>query len=45
MRRFANVNHYLLMINASYAKGWEKAVQHFEELEKNKKPSRRYSKA
>jgi hypothetical protein len=44
MRRFANVNHYLLMINASYAKGWEKAVRHFEELEKNKKPSKRYGK-
>lgn len=37
MRRFANVNHYLLMINASYAKGWEKALRHFEEVEKKQK--------
>jgi len=44
MRRFANVNHYLLMINLSYAKGWEKAVRHFEELEKTQKPYRRQRK-
>ncbi|MEK6482243.1 hypothetical protein WJR50_32185 [Catalinimonas sp. 4WD22] len=43
MKRFTTVRNYLLMVNMSYARGWEESIRLFDEVErelrKKKKPA------
>jgi hypothetical protein len=35
MKRFTTVRNYLLMVNMSYARGWEESIRTFDEVEKS----------
>lgn len=35
MKRFTTVRHFLMIINMSYARGWEESVRTFDEVEKD----------
>ncbi|MDF9794807.1 hypothetical protein OKW21_000070 [Catalinimonas alkaloidigena] len=34
MKRFTTVRNYLLMVNMSYARGWEESIRLFDEVER-----------
>lgn len=41
MKRFTTVRNYLLMVNMSYARGWEESIRTFDEVEKNIRKKKR----
>jgi hypothetical protein len=41
MKRYTTVRNYLLMVNMSYAKGWEESMRLFDDFEKDIRKKKR----
>lgn len=41
MKRFTTVRNYLMIVNMSYARGWEESIRTFDEVEKNIRKKKR----